>query len=105
MYKITFSDGTVLGNLERNANNFISEQELSREYFAGKLEHVRIEYSGEGAEADDLSGEYGRMKLEYLKEQEGGTWFVLRELGREELAREQLRADVEYVAMMTGVEL
>ena len=104
MYKITFSDGTVLAGLESNANNFISKETLTREYFSGKLSRVVVEYEGEES-GGELSGEYGQMKLEYLAEQEGGTWFVLRELGQEELAREQLRADVDYVALMTGVEL
>lgn len=105
MYKITFSDGSVLDGLMSNANNFISTQPLTREFFAGKLAHVKIEHVGEGENFDGLAGEFGRMKLDYLKDQEGGTWFVLRELGREELEQEQLRANVDYLAMMTGVEL
>lgn len=105
MYKITFSDGTVLSGLGSNANNFISPNKLTREYFSGKLAHVKVEYVGDEPEYAELAGEFGRMKLDYLSDLEGGTWFVLRELGREELAKEQARADIDYLALMTGVEL
>jgi hypothetical protein len=36
---------------------------------------------------------------------EGEYWFVLREVSEDELVRIKMQSDIEYVAMMSGVEL
>ena len=42
-WKITLSDGTTIENLRLNGNNFVSETEIKKEMFDGKLLKVTIE--------------------------------------------------------------
>lgn len=103
-YKVTLSDGTELTGLLLNGNNFISRTEVDEGTFAGKLGHVRIE--GPVSEDDfGLIGEHENMELVQVVPYGGEWWFILRDQPEGERERLQLRSDVDYVAMMTGVEL
>ena len=42
MYTITLSDGSTIGNLMLNGNNFVSKTEVTDADFAGKLATVKI---------------------------------------------------------------
>lgn len=51
MCKITLADGTVIGSLEMNGNNFVSENTTLRiGDFAGKLDTVTVQYEDEQGE-------------------------------------------------------
>ena len=111
VYTITFSDGTQMSGLKLNGNNFVSKSEVKAEDFRGKLGRVRVESSDADA-SSELVGEHGAMVLEQAAHYtqavhgvEDGYYFVLRDITAEELASERVEADVEYIAMMTGVEL
>lgn len=104
---ITLSDGTQLTGLGLNGNNFISKNPITKETFTGKLGRVVI--SGEvdaGADAG-LIGEHGRMELIRCEQDAGlgGYAFVLRELSASELETAQIKANIAYTAMMSGVDL
>lgn len=113
MYRVTLGDGTVLDGLHLNGNNFVSVIPVSEETFAGKLRNVKIEctdlsdeeFGGYGG----LVGEHAQMELVQIMrttEDLGGEWwFILRDIDPAELERVRLRGDVDYIAMMTGVEL
>jgi len=103
-YKITLSDGTIIDNLELNGNNFVSRTPLTAANFAGKLAHVTIEGPEDGY---GLVGEHGPMMLAENRVQgwPDGYYFVLLDIPPAELERRQTRGDIEYIAMMTGVEL
>ena len=110
-FTIKLADGTQLANLELNGNNFISRTEVTEEMFKGKLSKVTI--TGD-AEADEggLIGTHEHMELvqiaHYTQDVHGcadGWYFVLREIPAAELERLQNRGDIDYIAMMTGVEL
>ena len=109
--KITLADGTQLSGLELNGNNFVSKTEVTEETFRGKLGKVVI--SG-NAEADEsgLIGEHEHMELVQIAHytqathsMPDGWYFVLRDIPPDELERLQARGDIDYIAMMTGVEL
>ncbi|MBR0035263.1 MAG: hypothetical protein IJP54_06275 [Synergistaceae bacterium] len=117
-YRITLSDGSVLEGLRMNGNNFISTRPLSAETFAGKLGHVVIEATDTDAaslagEWDwdfcGLGGTHANMELIQL-EHKGGPlggewWFILADIPASRMREYQMRGDVDYLAMMTGVEL
>lgn len=98
-YTITLADGTVLDNLKLNGNNFISNTPINADIFNENCSPVII--------SDGINSEtHNHMELVQLTEQEPRKyWFVLREISDSELALIKIQSDIEYVAMMAGIEL
>lgn len=82
MYTITLSDGTVMGNLELNGNNYISETLIDDAVFDGTLETVEI-HDGEQTQI------YQNMKLVANRVFDGKSWFILAEKTRADKEREE----------------
>ena len=101
-WKITLSDGTQLKDLRLNGNNYISEVKLTEDDFKGKLSKVTIE----GSEDDqEIKQEYEHMELVQIVQYENEYHFVLRELSAAELKEIKMQSDIEYLAMMTDIDL
>lgn len=98
IYKITLADGTVIDNLTLNGNNYISAEPIDSTIFAGNCSPVIIS-NGSSNETHD------NMAFVQLTEVSNKYWFVLRDVSSEELAKIKMQSDIEYVAMMAGVEL
>lgn len=99
IYKITLTDGTVIENLKMNGNNFISLLPVTEDMFLYNCSHVVIN----DGENDVL---HDNMELVQITEPETGVyWFVLRDISEQELAQIKMQSDIEYIAMMSGVEL
>jgi hypothetical protein len=98
-YKITLADGAVLDNLRLNGNNFIAKGDVSPDIFDGNCSTVII---NDGT-ADDIHTNMELVQVTYPVA--GESWIVLRDLSAAEIVQMQTRADIEYIAMMTGVEL
>lgn len=117
MYTITLNDGTKIENLTMNGNNFITNESITREIFSGNLKHVKIESDNlpdmtqefpDFENFDDISrtGEFENCELShYIKDAKGRIWFVIREIPSEKLERMKIRADIEYLAMMTDNDI
>ena len=110
-FTITLADGTQLSGLELNGNNFVSKTEVTEDTFRGKLSNVIIEGDAEADEAG-LIGTHENMELVqiayYTQAVHGcddGYYFVLRDIPVSELEVLKNRGDIDYIAMMTGVEL
>ena len=97
-YAITLADGTALTDLRLNGNNYISDAEVTPSTFAGNCSPVVIS-DGETEETHD------NMKLVQISQADGEYWFVLLDIPETELRRLKMQSDLEYLAMMTGVEL
>lgn len=97
IYTITLEDGTQLENLHLNGNNFVSEKKIEPSVFDGKLAKVVIS-DGETEEV------HTNMALVQITKMGKEYWFVLRDIPAEEIANAKLRADLDYLAMMTDVE-
>ncbi|MCD8372961.1 MAG: hypothetical protein LUD27_06655 [Clostridia bacterium] len=97
-YKVTLSDGTILDNLELNGNNFISEEEIDKAIFDNNLLSVTISY-------DDIVEVHTNMELIRFAVENGKTWFAIRDISSDKLEKLQLQADLEYIAMMAGIDL
>lgn len=97
-FKLILSDRSEIDHLRLNGNNFISDTELTEDMFAGKLAPVTICH---GLEQE----EHEHMELVQLVKMKDKYWFVLRDITEKELAEIQTRADIDYLAMMTGVDL
>ena len=92
---IALSNGTELTGLELNGNNYISPEKLTEDTFADGLSPVVI--NGE---------EHEQMALvQCIQHADGRTWFILRDATAEAVAQAKLRADIDFLALMTDVEL
>lgn len=98
-WKITLANGTQLENLKQNGNNFISETEITADIFNGNLSKVVIEDEKGNVQ------EYEHMELVQIVHYKDGYYFVLRELTQDELKVIKTQADIEYLAMMSDIDL
>lgn len=97
-YTITLADGTEIGDLALNGNNYISKVAIDPSVFNGNCSPVVI---SDGS-ASEL---HANMEFVQITKVNGDYWFVLRDISTEELAKIKMQSDIEYVAMMAGVEL
>jgi hypothetical protein len=98
IYKITLADGTVLENLTLNGNNFISGENIEASTFEMNCSPVIV--------SDGTTEEiHENMELVQVSVVEGKTWFVLRDISEDELEQAKIKADIEYIAMMSDIEL
>lgn len=98
-WKITLADGSTIDNLKMNGNNFISRKKITEESFAGGLSEVTLE-------CDDGTVEtLHNVELVQITTSGKEYWFVLRELTSGELEALRTQARIEYIAMMTDVDL
>lgn len=94
-YTITLSDGTKLRDLSLNGNNFISKTRvITEDIFDFNLSPVMI--------GDE---EHEQMALVQIQEHEDGYYFILRDLSQAEKAEAKMKSDIEYIAMVSGIEL
>lgn len=99
IFSVELSNGVKIENLELNGNNFISNTEIAEEIFNGGLSEVHI--SGDKG----TSYIFNHAKLIQIIELDGKWWFILGEMSAEELLFEKISSDIDYVAMMTDVDL
>lgn len=98
-WKITLADGTMLDQLRLNGNNFISAAKVTDATFAGKLSGVTI------TDPNGAQTVHEHMALVQISQCDGEYWFILRDLLPEELTAAKMAANIEYIAMMTDVNL
>lgn len=98
IYKITLANGTVIENLKRNGSNYISDKELTADVFLGNLAKVIVN----DGERDTV---YENMELVQIVKYGEEYWFVLRTMTKKELQDLKNRADIDYLAMMSDIEL
>ena len=98
IYTITLKDGTQIENLRMNGNNFISQEQINPEIFDGNLEKVTIN----DGENDEVHENMGLVQVSQMGDE---YWFILRDIPASEIANEKLRSDLDYLAMMTNVEI
>lgn len=97
-YTITLADGTILSDLSMNGDNFISKTPISEDIFEGNLYTVAI---SDGEETSTIKN----MELLNLTQEGEEYWFILLEIPPKELRFRQMESNLEYIAMMSDVEL
>ena len=101
-WKITLSDGTQLENLKLNGNNFVSKTKVTEDMFRGKLSKVIYDGIVGG---ENIQEEHTHMELVQITKVQNEYYFILRELSEAELKEIKMKSDIEYIAMMTDIEL
>ncbi len=101
VYSITLADGTVIENLTMNGDNFVSADGVDSAVFTDNCSPVIIS----DGETEVTHEHMELVQVTEAPDDSETTWFVLRDLTEAEIEKMQTRADIEYLAMMAGVEL
>lgn len=112
MFKITLSDDTVLENIGINGTTLISYEPLDVDVLNNNLSPVSFEWIGEKPELEkmyieSMEGSHSHMKFENISSSivDGEHWFALIDIPESELRYAEIRSNIDYLAMMTEVEL
>jgi len=95
---MVLSDGTIIENLRKNGDNYISASKLTADMFEGKLSEVTVKTSENEVVMEN-------MDLVQITEMDGEYWFVLRQFSATELAMAKMSSNIDFLAMMQDVEL
>lgn len=98
VYTIRLADGTELTNLRMNGSNYISSLAVTEDAFVDNCDPVVIS-DGENEETHD------HMALIHITKYGDDYYFALRDRTKEELDQLKIKADIEYLAMMSDIEL
>ena len=98
LYTVILHDGTIIEGLGKNGDNYISKKELSPDIFNENLIEV-VEVS------DDKTEHYHMMKLAHLTKTGDEWWFSFIPLNNYELLEIKIKSDIEYIAMMTDINI
>ncbi len=104
-YTVELSNGKVFTGIEPSGNCYKSLVEVKAEDFTGGLSRVSIRGKEDYEGAPDIASELEYPELGGVKKLGEEWYFWFHEKSAEARELEKLRADTEYVAMMTGVEL
>lgn len=97
MYSIKFADGERLTGLQLNGNNFISLTPIDSGFFTEKrLANVTVK-------GDGITEALGEVKLIQCIPFESGSAFILEQISPEEKRQQQLRADIDYLLLMSNL--
>lgn len=108
MYKITLADGTVLDNISANGTTFVSLEDISDSVFENNLSPVDIEFVGDGEHGDigRMIGHHENMEYGRIESAPGEPFmFALVDVPESEMRYAKMRSDIEYMAMMSDIEL
>ena len=103
MYTITLNDGTKISGLTFENNLLMSDAELRSDMFRGKLAPVTI--TSDDDNFNEITGIHPHMEVCYIREIEGKFGLALADIPDERWEFEKLRANQEFIAMMTGIQL
>ena len=98
MYTITLADGQQIKNLSKNGDNFVAKKQVDESIFEGNLSTVIVN-DGE------TETEYHNVVLVQQVQYSDGWYLNFRELSTQELRDIELDSKIEYLAMVTDVDL
>ena len=106
MYTITLNDGAKIEGLTFERNIFFSGNPIDGAKIRGKLAPVTISNDEGKSEYDDgITGTHSHMEICYIKEMDGKYGLALADIPDDRWEFEKLRANQDYIAMMTGIQL
>ena len=98
-YTIILADGTRLEGLRRNGTNYISDTLIAdAAIFENNCSPLFIR-GGETEEVIDYA------ELVHISQEADGCYIAFREISEREIREAQMRADIDYLAMMTDTDL
>lgn len=106
-WTVALADGTLIENLTLGGNNFQSETEITADMFDGNLSEVHISASDGDMTACAYPAVLHDAELVQITHDnpDGKWWFILRELSEDELFKMRVRAQLDYIAMNSDIDL
>ena len=98
-YTLILANGTKIENLGLNGNNFVSNSEIDLAVFEGNLDTLTI------YKDDKIVQIMNNVEVIQQAHYDDGWYICFRELSYRELNEIRFNAKLEYIAMMTDVEL
>lgn len=98
IYTLILSDGTRVENLTMNGSNFVSKTELTESMFEENLTPVII--------SDGIHMEtHKAMEFIQIARYDDGWYLALIDISDSELALRKMNSNIQYLSMMTGIDL
>ena len=106
-WTVALADGTLIENLTLGGNNFQSETEITADMFDGNLSEVHISASDGDMTRCAYPAVLHDAELVQITHDnpDGKWWFILRELSEDELFKMRVRAQLDYIAMNSDIDL
>lgn len=98
LYSITLADGTVLDDLRLNGTNYISTKPIDETIFEYNCSPLTIS----DGELIDIHAHAELIHVLHIGEE---YWIAFRDISEAELELLRIKSDIEYLAMMSDVEL
>ena len=108
MYTLTLNDGTKIEGLALDGNRLISSQPVTFSQLAGKLNPAVISGTKDESDSEDtlmMEGTHPHMEAAYIREINGKYYIALNDIPNEKWDIEQLKANQDFIAMMSGIQL
>lgn len=103
---LVLADGTEISDLALNGNTYISfKQDLSKSVFDYNLSSVLIVQKNNNGELVNEQEEKNLKLARFEKYADGHIEFVLIPMTEFELYQLKVSGDIEYIAMMSGIDL
>lgn len=103
-YSVKLSNGRELNNVHLNGNNFYTTYKIDKSIFEGGLKTVIVS----DGETEQVCDNMELLQLVEYTENMGitpGWYFVFGDIPEEKMRYAKLESDMEYLSMMTGVDL
>lgn len=97
---IILSNDKIIRNLRKEVDQFITDESLKKDDFIGGMDTILV--------VDDEENEttlYSQDLVNLYTNNDGETVFSFYKIPKEELRYAQTRSDIEYIAMMSDVNL
>ena len=104
-WTVALADGTLIENLTLGGNNFQSETEITADIFDGNLSEVHISASDGDMTGCAYSDTLHNAELVQITPAEDNPDGILRELSEDELFKMRVRAQLDYLAMNSDIDL
>lgn len=98
VYTIVLSDGTEISNLTKNGTNYVSEAPLRKDIFVNNCSPMTIQDG-------DKSELHENAELLQVMEFKGKYYLAFRDIPKKELEEARIRSDIDYIAMMSEIDL
>lgn len=102
-YTVELADGTLIEGLKLNGNNFVSLAEIDPDIFDNNTAPVTIT-ENDGVN-EPVAEVHENMELVQVTQMELEWWFILRDISEGELRDIKVRSDIDYIAMMSDIDL
>ena len=102
IYTIVLADGTSLTSIHMDGTTLISREEISEKTFVDNLTSVTFTDGENTLEFENLALNYVR---EEMVDDHYEYWFSFRRISEDEMEKARIWAAIDFVAMMSDVEL